>query len=89
VASTVIEGEVRYAVDPLDARYDRTIVTVRDEARPFSFAADEVACGDRILVEDLGALVTRADDPITLAEYRAQSKELGRKTIYQRVFDET
>jgi len=89
VASTVIEGEVRYAVDPLDARYDRTIVTVRDEARPFSFAADEVARGDRILVEDLGVLVTRADDPITLAEYRAQRKELGRKTIYQRVFDET
>jgi len=85
-------GEIRVdlltAVDAADPRYDRTIVTVRSTVRPFSFAADEVARGNRILIDDLGVLVTRADDPITLDEYRGRLREQNRKTIYARVFDE-
>ena len=38
-----IEADLVMASDPIDGRYDRTIVTVRSSARPFSFAADEVA----------------------------------------------
>jgi hypothetical protein len=80
-----IEADVLMAVDPTDANYDRAIFTVRTEQRPLSFAAAEVARGDRILVDDLGALVTRGDDAIGVAEYRQARQEYPRKTIYQRV----
>jgi hypothetical protein len=83
-----LELTVMMAVDPLDSLYDRTIVTVRSKLRPFSFAADEAAKGDRILVDDLGALVVRADDDITLEGYRQARKEFPGRTVYARVFDE-
>ena len=83
-----LEADLRYASDPFDSRYDRTVVTVRSSSRPFSFFADEVARGNRVLVDDLGVLVVRADDPTTLEAYRAQLRELGRKTVYDRVQDE-
>jgi len=74
--------------DPMDSRYDRTIVTVRSNHRPFSFAADEVARGDRILVDDLGVLVTNAEDEITLEEYRqALRTSFTGKSVYERVKD--
>ena len=75
-------------VDPIDPLYDRTVVTIRSQLRPFSFAADEVARGDRILVNDLGVLVVRADDRITLEDYRQARKEFPGRTVYDRVFDE-
>ncbi len=82
----VVEADLIMAVDPLDGRYDRTIVTVRSGVRPFSFAADEVAKGDRILVADLGVLVTAADDSISLEDYRdALKREFGGRTVYDRV----
>jgi len=84
-----IEADVMMAVDPADARYDRTIVTVRSKHRPFSFAADEVARGDRILVDDLGVLVTRGDDEITLEGCRRARRESAGRTVYHRVFDES
>ena len=81
-----IEADLVMAADPTDGRYDRTIVTVRSSARPFSFAADEVARGDRILVDDLGVLVTGGDDSISLDSYRdALRREYGGRTVYDRV----
>lgn len=81
-----IEADLVMAADPADGRYDRTIVTVRSSTRPFSFAADEVARGDRVLVDDLGVLVTSADDKISLEDYRvALRREFGGQTIYDRV----
>ena len=84
-----IEAGILMAEDPVDARYDRTIVTVRSESRPFSFAADEAARGDRILVDDLGVLVVRGDDRITLEAYRQLLKtESAARTVYDRVSGE-
>jgi hypothetical protein len=81
-----IEADLVMAADPMDSRYDRTIVTVRSSVRPFSFAADEVARGDRILVDDLGVLVTNAEDKISLEAYRnALRREFGGQTVYDRV----
>ena len=82
-----MEADVIIAVDPVDQRYDRTIVTVRSKHRPVSFAADEVARSERILIDDLGVLVTRGDDTITLEGYRALRKEFPGRTVYDRVFD--
>lgn len=79
------EADLLMAVDPVSDRYDRTIVTLRSKQRPFSFAADEAARGDRILVDDLGALVVRGGDRITLEGYRAARKEFPGQTIYDRV----
>jgi len=82
-----VEVDILMAVDPMDNRYDRTIVTLRSTYRPFSFAADEVSRGDRILVDDLGVLVARGDDSITLDGYRELRKEFTGKTVYDRVGD--
>ena len=60
---------------------------MRSKYRPFSFAADEVARGDRILVDDLGVLVVRGDDPITLEGYRQALEEFPGRSIYDRVSD--
>jgi len=84
-----LELDLVMAVDPVDPIYDRTIVTLRSRQRPFSFAADEVARGDRILVDDLGVLVVRADAPITLEGYRQARKEFPGRTVYDRVSDES
>ncbi len=86
-ADGAIEADLMMAVDPISSRTDRTIVTVRSKHRPFSFAPDEIAGGERILVDDLGTLVVRGDDPITLAGLREARKEYPGKTIYDRVFD--
>lgn len=83
-----LELDLAMAVDPVDSLYDRTIVTLRSRQRPFSFAADEVARGNRILVDGLGALVVRADDGITLEGYRQARKEFPGRTVYDRVLDE-
>jgi hypothetical protein len=81
-----IEADLVMVADSIDSRYDRTIVTVRSSTRPFSFAADEVARGDRILVDDLGVLVTSGDDRISLDAYReALRREFGGQTVYDRV----
>ncbi|MCX5644103.1 MAG: hypothetical protein NTZ17_05385 [Phycisphaerae bacterium] len=81
-----VEADLLMAADPIDGRYDRTIVTVRSSTRPFSFAADEVARGDRVLVDDLGVLVTSAEDKISLDAYReALRREFGGQTVYDRV----
>ena len=83
---SAIEADLVMAADPVDGRYDRTIVTVRSSTRPFSFAADEVARGDRILVDDLGVLVTGGDDTISLDAYReVLRREFGGQTVYDRV----
>lgn len=86
--SGAIEAEILRAVDPVDPRCDRAIVTVRSDRRPFSFALDEVARGERILVDDLGAFVARGDDPISIGEFRRLRTELGPSTVYRRIFDE-
>jgi hypothetical protein len=56
--------------------------------RPLSFAADEIARGERILVDDLGMVVTRADDTAGVEDYRAARAEFRSRTVYDRVFDE-
>ena len=73
------------AVDPSDGRYDRTIVTVRSRHNPFSFSADEVARGERILVDDLGVLAVRGDDSVTLEGDRQARQEFPGRTVYDRV----
>jgi hypothetical protein len=81
-----IEADLLFAVDPMDDRYDRTVVTVRSSQRPFSFAADQIARGDRILVDDLGVLATNGQDTVTLAAYRdTLIREFAGKTVYDRV----
>lgn len=80
-----MEADVIIADDPVDQRYDRTIITMRSKHRPVSFTADEVARGERVLIDDLGVLVVRGDDNITLEGYRALRKEFPGRTIYSRV----
>lgn len=84
-----LEVELLVAANPHGENYDRTIVTVRTEHNPFSFAAADVARGERILVDDLGALVVPSHDPIDLASYRKVREEFPGKTVYDRIFLES
>jgi hypothetical protein len=84
-----IAADFLTAADPVDGRYDRTIITVRSHLRPFSFAADDVAKGERVLIDDLGVLIVRGDDSIGLDEYRRLRREWAGPTVYERVFGET
>jgi hypothetical protein len=82
-----IEADILMAKDLAEPDYDRTIVTVRSKDRPFSFAPADLAGGERILVDDLGFLVTNRHDSITLEGYRQARKEHVQKTVYDMVFD--
>ena len=85
-----LSATVLMAADPVDpARYDRTVVTVRSKYRPFSFAPDELAAGQRILVDDLGVLVSRAEDEMPIDQYRVARRESPGKSVYHRVLDES
>ena len=85
-ANGALEADLLLAEHPTDANTDRTVLTVRSSWRPFSVAANEVARGDRILVDDLGVLVTTAADPTSLADQREDVREDAGQTIYRRVF---
>jgi len=85
--SGILEADLIVAVDPVDQRYDKTIVTLRSQYRPVSFLLDEIEKGERVLVDDLGILVARGDDHITLDEYRNLRREFPGRTIYSKVDD--
>jgi len=90
-AEGILEVDLMMAVNPHPSAgvgNDRTVVTVRSQYRPFSFAPEEAARGDRILIDDLGVLVVTGDDAITLEQYREARKEFSGRTVYDRVFDE-
>jgi len=63
---------------------DRTLVTLRDEDRAFTFAASEVAEGSPVFAPDLGALVRVAGDAVTYADAERRW-EAGPKCVYDRV----
>ena len=81
----VLEADVIMASDPVDQRYDRTILTLRSGKRPVSVLLDEVAHGERVLIDDLGIFITRGDDKISLEGFRELREEFPGKTIYDRV----
>jgi hypothetical protein len=80
-----LDADIIIAVDPVDQRYDRTIVTLRSKYRPVSFTTDEVARSERVLIDDLGILIVRGDDQVTLESYRTLMKEFPGRTIYSKV----
>lgn len=80
-----VELQLAGAVETPDAAGDGAVITVRSARRPFSFALQELLQGRKILVADLGVLVTKGDDATGIAEWRATLRELGRKTVYDRV----
>ncbi|MGB9690194.1 hypothetical protein [Thermogutta sp.] len=67
---------------------DPTIVTVRTQHNPFSFAVSDLLKGERIFVDDLGVLVTRVDDTIDISEYRQLLQEFPGRSVYDRVFNQ-
>jgi hypothetical protein len=66
---------------------DATIVTVRSKFRPFSFSVADVAAGGRVLVDDLGVLIVRGDDPVTLESHRQALRAFPDRSVYDRVFE--
>ena len=65
----------------------KTVITVRDGEKPFSFNAAE-ALAAPIYVSDLGVVVRAAGDPRTPEEIMKAVEKSGGRTIYERVFEE-
>ncbi|MHB0856259.1 MAG: hypothetical protein ACYC5M_01650 [Anaerolineae bacterium] len=82
-----VHATVSYAANEDPNSYDRTVLTLRSGERTFSFFVDEAIGPDPIYVRDLGALVSRADAGMRLAEYEAVWEQEHPKTICQRVRD--
>ncbi len=80
-----VELQLAVSVNSTDASPDRTVITARSPRRPFSFAPQELLLGRRILIDDLGVLITKADDSVSIDDWRKALRELGRKTVYDRV----
>jgi hypothetical protein len=75
---------VLYATcDP--ASWDRTVVTLRTQARSFSFLVTDLDRGP-IYIPDYGIFVTRATDPVDFAAFQAQLATAPRP-IYERVLE--
>lgn len=83
-----LRSTVMTAFDAASADADRTIVTVRAGARSFSFATDDVARGERILVDDFGIVVEGAETAIGLQRSRERRAETGAWSVYDRVSKE-
>jgi len=64
--------------------FDRTLVTVRDGRKPFTFAIDDLAEGPLFLPE-FGAAVLKGDDARDYTAIAAAQKANGAKTLYERV----
>ncbi len=75
--------QVRYS-ESLPWKSDRTILRLKlDDETGFGVAVDDVRERGPVYVEDFGILVKKADDPITLDEYK--NRIGGQKTVLERV----
>lgn len=77
-----------YAESPNVNSFDKTIVTVRTQQGDFSFGAEDVAAGKPIYAPHIGVFICPVSSDETMASHVEKLTALGRKTIYDRVFDE-
>ena len=83
-AKLLIEVDAARNSEP--ASRDRTIVTMREETDPFSFAIDDLADGP-LYIRDYGVLISCADEDLTLDSYAATLSDKP-KNLHDRVLDE-
>jgi len=84
ISPTQFRAALRAVVNADPNTFDRTLVTVRNGARTFTFKVDDLAHGE-LFLPDFGVAVLPADDGRDYAAVAAEVKARGAKTLYDRV----
>ena len=66
---------------------DRTIVTLRTQKHSFSFLVDDIF-ENTLYIKDFNVLISPAENRVSLADHAAAVEAAGKKTYYDRIFDE-
>jgi hypothetical protein len=82
-----IDAKIRYTYNEDANSYDKTIVTIRNGLKSFSFLVDDVSAGEKIYVKDFDILVTNSADNMDYTAYKKEWESNHPKTLYDRVYD--
>ena len=82
-----ILAKIKYAQNEDVNSFDKTIVTLRNGKKSFSFLVDDVINGEKIFVKDFDVLVTNADDNIDYQAFKKEWEANHKKTVYDMIFD--
>jgi len=80
-----IKAKIRFMYNEDVNSYDKTIITIRNNAKSFSFLVDEVVAGEKIFVKDFDVLVTKADENIDYAQFKKDWESNHANTLYDRI----
>ncbi len=80
-----IKLRLRYAYNEDINSFDKTIVTLRNSARTFSFLIDDLLRGEKIFVKDFDVFVTKVSDDIDYAKFQKEWESEHPKTLYDRI----
>jgi hypothetical protein len=82
-----ILAKIKYAQNEDVNSTDKTIITLRNGQKSFSFLVDDIINGEKIFVKDLDILVTNADDNIDYQTFKKEWEANHKKTVYDMIFD--
>ena len=77
--------KLKYAYNEDINSFDKTIVTVRNGSKSFSFLVDDVS--DKVYVKDFDVLVTKADENIDYDAFKKEWESNHAKTVYDMIKD--
>ncbi len=77
--------KIKYTYNEDINSFDKTIITVRNGLKSFSFLADEVV--EKIFVKDFDVLVTKAEEKIDYNTFKKEWESNHAKTVYDMIND--
>jgi hypothetical protein len=83
----IIKAKVRYTYNEDVNSFDKTIITLRNGQKSFSFLVDDVVAGEKIYVKDFDILVTKAEDNIDYQTFMKEWKSSHAGTVYDMIKD--
>ncbi|MDQ1328547.1 MAG: hypothetical protein QG641_1832 [Candidatus Poribacteria bacterium] len=78
---------IRYTYNEDVNSNDKTIVTIRNDSKSFSFLVDDVVYGEKIFVKDFDILITKSVDKVDYSTFKHEWETNHPKTVYDRIFD--
>lgn len=77
-----IKAKIKYTCNEDANSFDKTIVTLRNSSKSFSFLMDDLLAGEKIFVRDFDVLITRPDDNVDYQAFKKQWKSSHAGTVY-------
>lgn len=78
-------AKVRYMYNEDFNSYDKTIITVHNDPKSFSFLMNDVLSGERIFIKDYDVLITKSEDEVDFETFKKEWEAKHNKTIYDMV----